>query len=105
EIRDPKTKKVMAGAQVRVFTQAEYDKLTDARKKDNADTTTLCGVKYYLSKRDAEWLKAHEGAKHEIRVRDHVAQGKYEVVCPATAATPPAKKETPPKKTDTKKSS
>jgi hypothetical protein len=102
ELRDPKSKKMVAGKQIRVYTQAEYDKLTENKKKDNTETATMCGAKYFLSKKDADWKKAHEDAKHEIRVRDHVAKGKYEVVCPKEAAMPPKE---PPKKDDKKKSS
>ncbi len=103
EVMDPKTKKSLAGKQIRVYNQAEFDKLADTKKKDNAETATMCNAKYYLSKKDTEWVKAHEAAKHEIRVRDHVAKGKYEVVCPKDAAAPPMKKEEPPKKPDPKK--
>ncbi len=102
ELRDPKTKKSLAGKQIRVYSQAEYDKLTENKKKDNAETATMCGAKYYLSKKDVDWKKVHEDAKHEIRVRDHVKAGKYEVVCPKEAAMPPKE---PPKKTDDKKKS
>lgn len=82
KVVDPKTKKTVAGAQVRVYTQSEFDKMTQSRKKNNGMVAELCGVKYYMSKQSDTWKKAHEDAKHEVRVRDHVSKGKYETICP-----------------------
>jgi hypothetical protein len=90
-VTDPKTKKTVAGKEVEVQTQAAYDKMSAAKKK-NYTASEMCGEKYYLTKKGADWIKAHEGAKHEIHVRDNVKRGQYKVVCPKEAAAPPAKK-------------
>ena len=50
----------------------------------------MCGEKYYLTKRGADWKKSHEAAKHDIHVRDHVKRGTYKVMCPKEAAAPPS---------------
>jgi hypothetical protein len=116
EVRDPKSKLTLAGKEIRVYSQADFEKLSDSKKKENTETVTLCETRYYLSKRDVQWKKVHEDAKHEIRVRDNVSPGKYQVICPKEVAAPPppaateekkedppaAKKKTP-KKTATKK--
>jgi len=94
-VTDPKSKKTTAGNQVEVVTQTAYDKMS-ANKKKGYSAVEMCGATYYLSKRGADWKKAHEGAQHEIKVRDNVKRGTYAVVCPKEAATPPADK---PKKT------
>ena len=88
---DPKAKMPAAGAQIEVVTQAGYDKMSAAKKK-NYTATEMCGEKYYITKRGSDWMKAHESAKHEIHVRDHVKKGQYKVMCPKEAMTPPAKK-------------
>jgi hypothetical protein len=88
---DKKAKMPAAGAQIEVVTQAAYDKLSAARKK-NYTATEMCGAKYYVTKRGSDWMRAHESAKHEIHVRDNVKRGQYKVVCPKDAAAPPAKK-------------
>lgn len=86
---DPKAKMPAAGAQIEVVTQTGYDKMAAAKKK-NYSTADMCGEKYYLTKKGADWKKAHEDAKHEIHVRDNVKRGQYKVVCPKEAAAPPA---------------
>jgi len=91
-VTDPKSKKTVAGKEIEVQTQAAYDKLSAARKKQYSESADMCGAKYYLTKRGSDWMKAHESAKHEIQVRDHVKRGQYKVVCPKEAAAPPAKK-------------
>lgn len=89
---DKKAKMPGAGAQIEVVTQTAYDKLSAAKKK-NYTAAEMCGEKYYVTKRGSDWMKAHEAAKHEIRVRDNVKRGQYKVVCPKEAmAPPPAKK-------------
>ncbi len=88
---DKKAKMPAAGAQIEVVTQAAYDKMSAAKKK-NYSATEMCGEKYYVTKRGSDWMKAHESAKHEIHVRDNVKRGQYKVVCPKEAAAPPAKK-------------
>jgi len=88
-VTDPKSKKMKAGKEVEVQTQAAYDKMSAARKKQYSVSADMCGEKYYLTKRGADWKKAHEDAKHEIHVRDHVKRGTYKVVCPKDAAAPP----------------
>jgi hypothetical protein len=88
---DKKAKTPAAGVQIEVVTQAAYDKLSAAKKR-NYSATEMCGAKYYVTKRGADWMKAHEAAKHEIHVRDNVKRGQYKVVCPKDAAAPPAKK-------------
>ena len=88
---DKKNKMPGAGAQIEVVTQAAYDKMSAAKKK-NYSSADMCGEKYYVTKRGSDWMKAHEAAQHEIRVRDHVKKGQYKVVCPKEAMTPPAKK-------------
>ncbi|HEY7607842.1 MAG TPA: hypothetical protein VIF14_01320 [Alphaproteobacteria bacterium] len=85
---DRKAKQPGAAAQIEVVTQAAYDKMSAAKKK-NYTAAEMCGQKYYLSKKGSDWMKAHEGAKHEIRVRDNVKRGQYKVVCPKEAAAPP----------------
>jgi hypothetical protein len=85
---DPKAKTPSAGAQIEVVTQAAYDKMSAAKKK-NYSAADMCGEKYYLTKKGADWKRAHEGAKHEIHVRDNVKRGQYKVVCPKEAAAPP----------------
>ena len=85
---DRKAKKPAVPAQFEVVTQAAYDKLAAARKK-NYSAIEMCGEKYYLTKKGADWKKAHEDAKHEIQVRDAVKRGQYKVVCPKEAAAPP----------------
>jgi hypothetical protein len=85
---DRKAKTPAAAAQIDVVTQAAYDKLSAAKKK-NYTAAEMCGAKYYLTKKGAGWMKAHESAKHEIRVRDNVKRGQYKVVCPKEAAAPP----------------
>lgn len=87
-VKDSKSKKTTAGAQIEVVTQAAYDKMSAAKKK-NYSAADMCGEKYYLSKKGADWKKAHEDAKHEIHVRDNVKRGQYKVVCPKEAAAPP----------------
>jgi len=96
-VTDPKTKKTTAGSQVEVVTQAAYDKMSAAKKK-NYTAVEMCGTQYYITKRVADWKKAHEAAQHEIRVRDNVKRGTYQVVCPKEAAAPPGDKP-PAKKT------
>ena len=88
---DKKAKVPAAGAQIEVATQAAYDKMSAAKKK-NYSAAEMCGAKYYITKRGSDWMKAHEAAKHEIRVRDNVKRGQYKVVCPKEAMAPPAKK-------------
>ena len=90
-LTDPKTKKTTAGKEVEAVTQAAYDKMSAAKKKGYS-AVEMCGATYYLSKRGADWKKAHEGAQHEIKVRDNVKRGTYAVVCPKEAAAPPADK-------------
>jgi hypothetical protein len=85
---DPKAKTPSAGAQIDVVTQAAYDKMSAAKKK-NYSAVDMCGEKYYLTKKGSDWVKAHEGAKHEIQVRDNVKRGQYKTVCPKEAAAPP----------------
>ena len=85
---DPKAKTPSAGAQIEVVTQAAYDKMPAAKKKTYS-AVDMCGEKYYLTKKGADWKKAHEDAKHEIQVRDNVKRGQYKVVCPKEAAAPP----------------
>jgi hypothetical protein len=89
-VTDPKTKK-KTGSQVEVVTQAAYDKMSAAKKK-NYTAVEMCGAQYYVTKRVADWKKAHEAAQHEIRVRDNVKRGTYKVVCPKEAAAPPGDK-------------
>jgi hypothetical protein len=86
---DPKAKTPAASAQIEVVTQAAYDKMSAAKKK-NYTAADMCGEKYYLSKKGADWKRTHEDAKHEIHVRDNVKRGTYKVVCPKEAAAPPA---------------
>ena len=86
---DPKAKKPSASAQIEVVTQASYDKMS-ASKKKNYTATDMCGATYYLSKRNGDWVKAHEEAKHEIHVRDNVKRGQYRTLCPKEAAAPPS---------------
>src|SRR5687768_2453235 len=78
EVKDPKSKITVAGKEIRVYSQADFEKLSDSKKKENTETVTMCEAKYYLSKKDMQWKKAHEDAKHEIRVRDNVSPGKYQ---------------------------
>jgi len=85
---DPKAKTSSAGPQIDVVTQAAYDKMSAAKKKTYS-AADMCGEKYYLTKKGADWKKAHEDAKHEIQVRDNVKRGQYKVVCPKEAAAPP----------------
>ena len=87
-VKDTKTKRTTARAQIEVVTQAAYDKMSAARQK-NYSAAEMCGAKYYLTKKVADWKKAHEDAKHEIHVRDNVKRGTYKVVCPKEAAAPP----------------
>jgi hypothetical protein len=91
-VKDPKTKKTTAGAQIEVATQTEYDKFSAAKKKQYSETVEMCGQKYYLTKTQVSWKQKHEEAKHEIKVRDRVKAGTFEVVCPKEAAAPPAEK-------------
>lgn len=94
-VTDPKTKKTMAGKEIEVQPQTMYDKLSAARKKQYSEAADMCGEKYYLTKKGADWKKAHESAKHDIQVRDHVKRGTYKVMCPKEAAAPPADKKKP----------
>lgn len=87
-VKDPKSKKTTAGAQIDVVTQAAYDKMSAAKKK-GYNAAEMCGEKYYLTKKGAQWKKAHDDAKHDIHVRDNVKRGQYKVVCPKEAAAPP----------------
>ena len=91
-VMDPKSKKTVAGKEIEVQTQASYDKLSAARKKQYPESADMCGEKYYMTKKGGDWKRAHEDAKHEIQVRDHVKRGQYKVVCPKEAAAPPANK-------------
>lgn len=97
DVRDAKTKKVTAGKQITVYTKAQFDKLSKEKQEANKESKSYCGVSYYLSKNDVEWVMAHEKAGNMIKVRHHAAKGKYDVVCPKDAGSP--------KKTDPKKSS
>ncbi|MCW5773690.1 MAG: hypothetical protein KIT16_18755 [Rhodospirillaceae bacterium] len=90
-VKNPKTKKTTAGSQIEVVTQATYEKMSAKRKKQYS-AVDMCGATYYLTKRGADWKKAHETAQHEIRVRDHVKKNTYSVICPKEAAAPPDKK-------------
>lgn len=90
---DKKAKMAAAGAQIEVVTQAAYDKMSAAKKKGYA-AAEMCGERYYLTKRGSGWMKSHQDAKHEIRVRDAVKRGQYKVVCPKEAAAPPPAKKT-----------
>ena len=100
---DRKAKKPAASAQMEVVTQAAYDKMSAAKKK-NYTASEMCGATYYLSKKGSDWMKAHEDAKHQIQVRDNVKRGTYKVLSPKEAAAPPAEKPAPdkpaPKKTN-----
>ena len=88
-------KKTVAGKEIEVQTQASYDKLSAARKKQYSESADMCGEKYYMTKKGGDWKRAHDDAKHEIQVRDHVKRGQYKVVCPKEAAAPPATKKKP----------
>ncbi len=105
DARDPKTKKVIANKEIKVYSQVQYDKLKDGEKKANSETATMCEATYYLSKKDIEWKKVHEDAKHDIRVRERTSPGKYATICPKDAAAPmpPMKKEEPKKADPAKK--
>lgn len=94
---DPKTKTPAAGAQIEVVTQAAYDKMAAAKRK-NYSAVDKCGEKYYITRKGTDWLKVHEEAKHEIHVRDNVKRGQYKVVCPKEASAPPPTEKPPTKK-------
>ena len=98
---DAKAKTPAAGAQIEVVTQTAYDKMSAVKKK-NYSAVDKCNEKYYITKKNGDWLKAHEDAKHEIQVRDNVKRGTYKVVCPKEAAAPPST-EKPPEKPPVKK--
>jgi len=89
-VTDPKTKKTVAGKEIEVQPQASFDKLSATRKKQYSESADMCGEKYYMTKKGADWKKAHETAKHDIHVRDHVKRGTYKVMCPKEAAAPPS---------------
>ncbi len=95
---DPKAKTPAAGAQIEVVTQTTYDKMSAAKKK-NYSAIDKCGEKYYITKKNGDWMKVHEDAKHEIQVRDNVKRGTYKVVCPKEASAPPPAAKPPMKKT------
>lgn len=99
---DPKMKTPAVGAQLEVVTQAAYDKMAAAKKK-NYSAVDKCGEKYYITKKGTDWLKVHEDAKHEIQVRDNVKRGQYKVVCPKEASAPPPTEKKPPEKPPVKK--
>jgi hypothetical protein len=61
----------------------------------------MCGATYYLTKKQGDWKRAHEDAKHEIHVRDHVKRGSYKVLCPKEAAAPPPSEKPAPDKKKT----
>src|SRR5690242_2946578 len=85
---DKKAKMAAFPAQIEVVTQTGYDKMS-ANKKKNYSATEMCGEKYYLTRKNEDWVKAHQDAKHDIQVRDNVKRGQYQVVCPKEAAAPP----------------
>jgi hypothetical protein len=88
-VTDPKSKKTTAPVQIEVATQTAYDKMS-ANKKKGYSAVDMCGEKYYLTKKGADWKKAHEDAQHEIQVRDNVKRGQYKTICPKEAAAPPS---------------
>jgi len=97
---DRKAKQAAVSQQIEVVTQASYDKMS-ANKKKNYTAVEMCGATYYLTKKQGDWKRAHEDAKHEIHVRDHVKRGSYKVLCPKEAAAPPPSEKPAPDKKKT----
>ena len=89
EVRGP-DKKVKFGKQVTVYTEAQYAKLKKAEQDKNAEKLSKCGTTYRLAKDDLDWIRGHEAAKNQVVVRQRVAKGKIEWVCPKPGDKPGA---------------
>ena len=89
DVRGP-DKKVKFSKQVTIYTEAQFAKLKKAEQDKNTEKLTKCGTTYRLAKDDLDWIRGHEAAKSQVVVRQRVAKGKIEWVCPKAPDKPRA---------------